>query len=412
MSTLNRITGSTAFYAVFLVLAVALLCELGARAWFAREIGPRVLLYGTPWYRNLTPGAQEQSRLATENDPGFQRENARHRAEERREDSVERHHNDFGAYSKFFPDEDKTTRNPDTGERIHVKINHSGFRGEDFAPQKAPGVVRILTLGSSSTFGFYDADDETYPFYLQQLLNQRCSGHPRFEVINFGIPHSTSDQIAALFLAEGAPLDPDVVTFYEGRNDSVVWSPGGGGWLGNLYTAALHRSILLALVDQIVNQDSSFLTSAAYDFEALAERRSRFFLANLSRILEACRARHAQMIVANQQASAAAWYPRPPAEREAMRGVTYRDETQAIHQRLARGEPVSLFEYSLLVHERLMQNLADWAGREQVPFVDVIAALDQDRQNLLSWVHLTPQANRVIAEKLAEPIERGFCRPP
>ena len=59
-----------------------------------------------------------------------------------------------------------------------------------------------------------------------------------------------------------------------------------------------------------------------------------------------------------------------------------------------------------------MQNLADWALRQNVPFVDVIAALDQDRQNLLSWVHLTPQANRVIAEKLAEPILSGFCRAP
>ena len=130
-----------------------------------------------------------------------------------------------------------------------MKINPAGS-AEDFEPQKAPGVIRILTLGSSSTFGFYDADDETYRYYLQELLNRRCAGEHRFEVINFGIPHSTSDRIAALFLAEGVPLDPDVVTFYEGRNDSVVWSPGGSSWLGNLYAAAIHRSILLALVDQ------------------------------------------------------------------------------------------------------------------------------------------------------------------
>jgi lysophospholipase L1-like esterase len=410
VSTLQRITNSTAFYAVFLALAVLALGELGARAWFAREIGPRVLLYGTPWYRNLRQGAQEQSRLATESDPELKRESERARAPERgREDSVDRHRNDLGAYSKYFPHEKKTTPNVETGGRIPVRINSAGFRGAEFEPQKPPGMVRILTLGASSTFGYYDADDETYPFYLEELLNQRCAGARRFEVINFGIPHATSKSILALFLAEGVPLDPDVVTFYEGRNDSVAWTPGGRGFPGKLYAAALRRSILFALLEQLRNQEGSYLTSAAYDLPSLAAERSRFFLANLARILEVCRSRRMQLIVASQQASAVSWHPQQTAERERLRGVTYRDETRAIRGRLDRGQALNLYEYSLLVHERLMDDLALWAQREGVPFVDVIAALDQDRHQLLSWVHLSPQANRVIAENLAEPILRGFC---
>jgi lysophospholipase L1-like esterase len=82
--------------------------------------------------------------------------------------------------------------------------------------------VRVLTLGASSTFGFYDRDNETYPYYLQQFLNQHCISGPEFEVINFGIPHASSRMLATLFLNEGLPLNPDVVTFYQGRNDSVV----------------------------------------------------------------------------------------------------------------------------------------------------------------------------------------------
>src|SRR5262249_13086620 len=83
----------------------------------------------------------------------------------------------------------------------------------------SPGVTRVVTLGASSTFGFSDRDDETYPYYLEQFLNHDAHGK-RFEVINLGIPHLKSDQIAALFEQEALPLRPDVVTFYEGINDS------------------------------------------------------------------------------------------------------------------------------------------------------------------------------------------------
>jgi hypothetical protein len=44
----------------------------------------------------------------------------------------------------------------------------------------------------------------------------------RFEVLNLGIPHATSDHILSLFLAEGPLLDPDVVVFYSGANDSAL----------------------------------------------------------------------------------------------------------------------------------------------------------------------------------------------
>ena len=44
----------------------------------------------------------------------------------------------------------------------------------------------------------------------------------RFEVINFGVPHATTDNIPGMFLAEGVSLSPSVVTFCEGANDSAV----------------------------------------------------------------------------------------------------------------------------------------------------------------------------------------------
>ena len=100
-----------------------------------------------------------------------------------------------------------------------------GFAVEKFDETKKPGVTRIITLGSSSTFGYYDRDNETYPYYLEQILNKALRSTGRFEVINLGIPHLRSEEILSLFQAEAIPLRPDVVTFYEGVNDAARGNP-------------------------------------------------------------------------------------------------------------------------------------------------------------------------------------------
>jgi hypothetical protein len=60
---------------------------------------------------------------------------------------------------------------------------------------------------------------------LEQRLNKLCHGPKRFEVINFAIPDADAYEIRAMFVAEGLDLDPDVITFYEGRNDSARLRP-------------------------------------------------------------------------------------------------------------------------------------------------------------------------------------------
>ena len=56
------------------------------------------------------------------------------------------------------------------------------------------------------------------------------------------------------------------------------------------------------------------------------------------------------------------------------------------------------------IHSRLMTDLKAWAAENDVGLVDVIELLDQDRDLLISWVHLHPTANRMIAEALAQKI--------
>ena len=214
-------------------------------------------------------------------------------------------------YTKYFPNEAKVDVDPETGEPFDVTINRRGFRGKEFSYEKAPGTVRVLNLGASSTFGYYNRDETTYPVLLEEELNRSCAGPPRFEVVNLGIPHLTAQEIAALFLAEGLPLAPDIVTFYEGNNDAATHREEG--WL--------RKAGAYLLLTSILDEDATVEAEGpAGDLARQASTRSETFVDAVSRIDAAARAIGAVVIVANQQKRSML------IERTEIVGVTYADE--------------------------------------------------------------------------------------
>ncbi len=56
-----------------------------------------------------------------------------------------------------------------------------------------------------------------------------------------------------------------------------------------------------------------------------------------------------------------------------------------------------------------MKELTKWVSANNVPNVDVIKAFDQDRDCLLSWVHLNAKGNKIIASEFAREILRHVC---
>ncbi|MFQ5697749.1 MAG: SGNH/GDSL hydrolase family protein, partial [Myxococcota bacterium] len=275
----------------------------------------------------------------------------------------------------------------DPARKIHVRINNLGFRGRDVTRTKPENTTRIVTLGASSTFGFKDADDETYPYYLERMLRERFGGSRRFEVINLGIAHLTSTQIGNLFEGEALPLDPDIVTFYEGVNDTkLAWT----------LPFARIGSYLLAvrLLETWVEQTTRTAESNHEDLGRWVEGRSELFLRNLDRILAACRARGIPFFVISQQAQSKLL--------EDLRGVTYEDEWRLVHERFARGEDVGYRGRLFLIHHKIMGDLRDWVGQRHALFIDGIAALDPRRDTLTSWVHLDAEGNRILARAIAD----------
>ena len=127
---------------LILVTVPVLSLELGFRAYFAYQLGSGVVFYGTRLNREKCGDAHSGDM------------------------------NLLGGYFKYHPHEERFTRDKESGRLIRVTINSSGFRGPDFNQQKDPRVIRVITLGASSTFGFSDRDNETYPCYLEQFLNR------------------------------------------------------------------------------------------------------------------------------------------------------------------------------------------------------------------------------------------------
>lgn len=95
---------------------------------------------------------------------------------------------------------------------IDIKIPHNflKFRGPEIGQKKG---IRICSLGGSSTFGVGVEADETYSYYLGELL--------QVEVINCGFPAMQMEDIYSLFKDRVIFLEPDIIAVYSAYNDAT-----------------------------------------------------------------------------------------------------------------------------------------------------------------------------------------------
>jgi lysophospholipase L1-like esterase len=401
----NDLSRKTKFV-VYLIMAVTPLAfaEVLVRGYFSTQVGPNVLLYGTPWSRNqqkFDPKGAELNRAKSEGTVAF-------------------HQNVTADYSKYYPHEQLFDKD-EFGKRFDVAINAHGFRGRDFQPAKRSGVVRIVTLGASSTFGFRSPDHETYPVFLQENLNSAVASRnanaasgpvTEFEVINLGIPHLTSDQIYSLFVSEGLALKPDIVTFYEGINDAASEKSLEGSaertkqavkalpFATQVFRAVRARLLTAALIGSMTSRYTTVYSTA--DFHAFREGKRERFIGNLQRLADVCRRNGIRFIVANQSATSRA------DQREQLKTLTYGTEQAELSKKLAAGAGVGALEAYLLIHRELMDAEREWAMTNNIPHADVIAAMDGNLQNLVSWVHLNAAGNRVVASVLSKTILKAL----
>lgn len=371
--------------------------ELAARVVFSIASGESQLGYG---FGSPEPEQKPGMLFPKRDDPA--RWHAVMRADDREKAFFQ---TEVGPYSRYAPGQRKRNRD-EYGHISEIRINNLGFRGGDVAIDKPDGTYRVIALGASSTFGYRNRDDETWPHDLEMALEARrtargCADVARFEVLNLGIPHLNAENLHALLLAEGLPLQPDLVAFYEGANETRLIDAS----LAQRAVSALGDRLLVARFVRTLLRERLASFDAA-ELDAQLARIAPPWLARLDAIADACAAHGVPLLVASQQAKSFAVEP------ERMRGVPYAREVEIVSAKLADEGRVGLKELVFLMQAALMRDLERWAahrGAGEVIYVDGIGALDGDRDGLLSWVHLSAHANRVLAEALAEPIFERAC---
>src|SRR5688572_28114679 len=107
------------------------------------------------------------------------------------------------------------------GDRLNIKINSLGFRGDEFTVEKPPNTIRIVCLGASTTFNAeVTSNAATWPHRLQEKL-QAAYPDVKIEVINAAVGGYVAADNLKNLRHRVLPLDPDLVIYYEANNEIV-----------------------------------------------------------------------------------------------------------------------------------------------------------------------------------------------
>lgn len=107
-------------------------------------------------------------------------------------------------------------------ENSEFKINSLGFRGDEVPKPKPEGSIRIVVMGDSGTFGFWESwpkviEHDTYTDALREHL--RSGRHLNVEVINAGVIGYTSANGVRMLMTDILEIEPDIVTVRYTHND-------------------------------------------------------------------------------------------------------------------------------------------------------------------------------------------------
>ena len=103
--------------------------------------------------------------------------------------------------------------------RFNPYLRSQQFRERQHTLAKPPDRLRVVALGSSSTYGYGVTARDAWAARLEELLERAGT---RAEVINAGVPGATAERLRWFLGGVVLPLDPDVVVVDLSFNDRSI----------------------------------------------------------------------------------------------------------------------------------------------------------------------------------------------
>ena len=316
---------------------------------------------------------------------------------------------DTGQYYKFPPR--YVLRNAAGQAEETAQINNQGFRGPDFELAKPPGTFRVVCLGESSTFGFHNQDNETYPFLLERSFQDQPS-RVRVEVINGGFPYYNTGSILSLLNSEVLGFRPDVLTLYAAYNDAA-W-PLHVGRLNRAASWFQDHSIIYLMMKQTILPETFImkwrgrierrLLGQTVKHEAVEAQTAQVvarYRRNLEAIITTAKSHGIPVILIKQPMTS-----KFDDIRSGSYSRTYEEEYRQVRAKYDANRELSPVELHFLAQHRLVEEVAALARAHTLDLVDNVAIVDRDRRAMASYVHLSGEANAALAHALKPVIER------
>jgi hypothetical protein len=123
----------------------------------------------------------------------------------------QRHVTDPHVIYRLAPGRVEYRESPRSPDGYVVTVNELGARSPAMTAAKPAGIFRIVCVGGSNVYGLGVSDEQTWPWQLQDALNEAAPG--RFEVLNFGAPGHVPVQMIALAREAVERYGADLVLF-------------------------------------------------------------------------------------------------------------------------------------------------------------------------------------------------------
>ncbi|MCL2304591.1 MAG: SGNH/GDSL hydrolase family protein [Planctomycetaceae bacterium] len=271
-----------------------------------------------------------------------------------------------------------------------IHINEHGTRGKSFLFDRPDAVIRIACLGSSTVFGgTANSDDETFPAWLEKILNRRLetiNEGKRVEVLNAGVPGMGTGSVQKHLERRIRQFRPQIAVFYAVPNDigSIVRARTASSkpphflkrWRqdNSVMYNALREKVKFYSPGIAASQFSHFPKSGEASFEKLYDD-----------LFQSCQ--KLQIVPVAVSHSVAFRKEQPPREQNKMLfgdfwGLGLQGAFEAV--------------------ETMNKTMQNAAARNNVLFIDGENCIPGSTKYFGDAVHLRPAGNEKLAEKIAE----------